>query len=542
MPDTFNESDSSPDHVLLPNRPDPFDSIVGYQLDLPWAEYSHGPPRPKYLGTIYWSWTRWNERLDKYYLHRARRHWILWIRERDEWERLRSWTPVAYVLRRQASREEAAIHLVVDFLRYLRNDSAIELFHTVVQDGLCDLKTWYAIGAAVWPPDWKPPDSQWESHPYEQILRVPPGEEQRANDVVAALLDKDYDWQQFDLRTAVSFDESSVARALDSVDAAKSSTVANDADAMRLLRSLAVRVGLDCTPGPRSDTRPKLPNAKCSLVAKGTVLLRAENNRGGRAYKFCSALDYELSKHYEQYWTTEADKRLRAYLERPEYKISRDGGTSKAATSMGAIYLALTGRVGYRDRAPDCMSYTIGRWIIEAGQMMPDTMRDSPAWRELLPRAMHTDPKRDQESLKILVRWVWSTILPTLQPVADKYDINASKYVRPLVRDLRLSYKWKRLLEKQAARSAEIAVSSIDRALDNLGADVLPAMHDDDLFELSRAAEAARNLIAKPTDRAACVESAATAARAAARTGIAWNVIEPIGLLRRMVDASGPSS
>ena len=542
----------------LPKRPDPFDSVVGEGLDLPWAEYSRGPRQPEYLGTVYWSWTMHNERQDHYYLHRARRHWVLWIRVPDEWEQLRDWMPVAYVLRKQACREEAAIHLVVDFLRFLRDGSAIEGFHGILQGGFCRPKAWNAIGEAVWPPDWKPPQSEWESKPYEEVLKVPTGEEQRVHDVVNALLDKDFDWQQLDLRPHHSSDESSVARALDSIDAARSSTIASDAGAIRLLKSLAVAVGQNCTPDPYSDTRPELPSAKCSIREEGALRFRAEDNRGTSSHTLFFALDHTLPIHYEQTWTTEADKRLRAYLARPGYKISRDGG-------MDAIYQALTGRAGYGDRSPKCMSYTIGRWIVEAGQVMPDALRDSPAWRELLPRAMRTDPKRDQESLDILVKWVWSTVLPTLQPVADKYDVNAGKGVRPLVRSLRLSYKWKRLLEKRKNRWANLAVSSIDRAINALGGDddegamfpvtlktgqtvqfmAPPAcepVHDDDLLQLRGAAKAVQDLIARAGDTRACVESAAEAARAAIRSGVEWNVVDPIGLLRRMVEVSGRSS
>ena len=70
-------------------------------------------------------------------------------------------------------------------------------------------------------------------------------------------------------------------------------------------------------------------------------------------------------------------------------------GTKESACSIAAINLALTGRL--TDRIPDCMSEVVGKWIIVVQDAMPDKMRNSPAWKSLLPLAAGTGREREPE-------------------------------------------------------------------------------------------------------------------------------------------------
>ena len=117
--------------AALARRPSPFDAVVGYEEQPPGAAYPQGPRRVLHLGTIEWSWGFMHERVSPYYLHRARRHWVLWTKEPDEWERMRWWNPLGYVPLVQANLEEAAIHLVADSLRFEKDHRKLDRFDAV---------------------------------------------------------------------------------------------------------------------------------------------------------------------------------------------------------------------------------------------------------------------------------------------------------------------------------------------------------------------------------------------------------------------------
>ena len=149
-------------------------------------------------------------------------------------------------------------------------------------------------------------------------------------------------------------------------------------------------------------------------------------------------------------------------------------GTEESACSIAAINLALNGKLS--DDIPACMSSVIGRWIIVVQDAMPDEMRNSAGWRTLLPLAAGTgrDPGDEAARLEIVMEWMWGTVLPYIQPIADARGFGAV---------------WRAMCEQRSAEAAEAA------------------------------AEAAR-----------------AAARAAAQTeAAAWATFDPCGLLARLV-------
>ena len=93
-------------------------------------------------------------------------------------------------------------------------------------------------------------------------------------------------------------------------------------------------------------------------------------------------------------------------------------GTEESACSIAAINLALTGKL--TDKIPHCMSEVIGRWIIPIQDAMPSEMRNSARWKSLLPLAAGTGRGMEQKRLGIVMDWLWSTVLPALQAVADR--------------------------------------------------------------------------------------------------------------------------
>ena len=117
-----------------------------------------------------------------------------------------------------------------------------------------------------------------------------------------------------------------------------------------------------------------------------------------------------------------ARDRLEKYLARDGYEIPAGVGTRHAACSLAAINLALSGRM--HDDVPRCMSRVIGRWIIGTQDRMLPQMRNSRRWRELLPEAAGTgrDPAHEKARLDLVLDWMWGTILPSLQSLADRHE------------------------------------------------------------------------------------------------------------------------
>ena len=208
-------------------------------------------------------------------------------------------------------------------------------------------------------------------------------------------------------------------------------------------------------------------------------------------------------------WTPEANDRLTRYLARDGYVIPIGLGTEEAACSVAAINLALTGQL--KDDIPDCMSKVIGSWIIRAQDAMPDDIRNSQAWRELLPMAAGTGRALEQERLALILEWMWDTVLPSVQPVADKRGYGA---------------EWRTMCKERTTDAARDAAKASAR-------------------DAARAARSAARASAWDAAKAARIASwdAAWAARsaswAAERTdawAAAWAAFDPCGLLRRLID------
>ncbi len=70
--------------VSLPERPKPFDCHVGYG-GVPEDIIPKQAARTSiYLCQVEWAWSPMHNRLDAYYLHRGRSHWLLWTRYWDD--------------------------------------------------------------------------------------------------------------------------------------------------------------------------------------------------------------------------------------------------------------------------------------------------------------------------------------------------------------------------------------------------------------------------------------------------------------------------
>lgn len=189
-------------------------------------------------------------------------------------------------------------------------------------------------------------------------------------------------------------------------------------------------------------------------------------------------------------------------------------GSKESACSIAAINLALTGEL--TDDIPDCMSQVIGKWIIQVQDSMPDDFRNSRQWKALLPLAAGTgrERERERERLNIIMDWMWGTVLPTLQPIADRNGFGDAW--------LAMTTHRTRAAAKEAWTAA-VATESATAAAAATYAATATATYAADAADAADAA-------------AYAAATAETVAMVAAWADIdAWTTVDPCGLLDRLI-------
>lgn len=185
-------------------------------------------------------------------------------------------------------------------------------------------------------------------------------------------------------------------------------------------------------------------------------------------------------------------------------------GDEHAACSIAAINLALSGKLS--DDIPECMSEVIGRWIIVIQDAMPAAIRNSLRWKELLPLAAGTGRLREDQRLTIILDWMWSTVLPSLQPPATKKGFGD---------------EWSRMTTEKTQAAAMASAAAARAAA---------------WAEMAAARAAARAEMAAAADAAAWAAAVAAAAADAAADAAAWDLFDPCGLLQKLVEVDNDQS
>lgn len=151
-----------------PRRPEEFDVHVDWDArGLPEQARLRGSPRSAtYLFQAEWAWSPMNNRLSSFYLHRGRRYWSLFDRVFDEDQMGWQWEQRATVPFRQASERQAAFWLVVELLKFDRDECDVERWHWIGETATLDIPDIKAIAHEVWG-NWKSPERRVED------LRLP---------------------------------------------------------------------------------------------------------------------------------------------------------------------------------------------------------------------------------------------------------------------------------------------------------------------------------------------------------------------------------
>lgn len=208
-------------------------------------------------------------------------------------------------------------------------------------------------------------------------------------------------------------------------------------------------------------------------------------------------------------YTTDHRLKLESYL--ATHTLPKGLGDKESACTLAAINLAMSGKL--TDDIPACMSEVLGRAAIILQDAMPDEMRNSLRYKSLIPDMPGTGRAQEQERLAILMDWMWSVVLPQIQPIADG----------------NFGAKWRQMcLEKTAAaaRAAYAALCVLGRSAARAAAARAAYAADADAYAAAASASA---YAAKAAD---------AAARAAARADF-WASIDPIGVLERMTYLTG---
>ena len=225
-------------------------------------------------------------------------------------------------------------------------------------------------------------------------------------------------------------------------------------------------------------------------------------------------------------YTTDHRINLETYL--ASHVLSCGLGKEESACTLAAINLAMSGRL--TDAIPVCMSAVLGKAAIDLQDAMPNEMRNSQRYKSIIPDMPGTGRALEQERLSIMLDWMWSVVLPQIQPIADNGGFGV---------------EWRLMCHD---RTADAAARAADAAAD--AADAARAAADAAYAAVDAAVDAAAHA-ARAAARAAAwaAHAGADAARAAARAADArayaaaradfWTTIDPIGVLERMTYLTG---
>lgn len=203
--------------------------------------------------------------------------------------------------------------------------------------------------------------------------------------------------------------------------------------------------------------------------------------------------------------TTVDTQKIADFIE--THRLSKGLGTMQEPCSIGAINIALTGRLS--DEIPECMSLVIGKWIREIQDSMPDEIRNSSGWKSLLSLAAGTgrDTALEQRREALLLDWMWVDVLPQLQPIADASGFGA---------------EWCTMLTDRTLAWVPASPGPMARVLEWANAAML----------LSPTTPSV------PSPSTAATWVATEAARVARCSSVAdfWTLVDPVAILRKLVD------
>lgn len=94
-------------------------------------------------------------------------------------------------------------------------------------------------------------------------------------------------------------------------------------------------------------------------------------------------------------------------------ELGKGVGTRDTPCSIAAINLALSGRL--TDDVPECMSPTLGKWVMYVQDAMPSNFRNSLWWKDVLPDAAGTGIGKEVQRAGMIAAWCHSAAKDALE-------------------------------------------------------------------------------------------------------------------------------
>jgi hypothetical protein len=208
-------------------------------------------------------------------------------------------------------------------------------------------------------------------------------------------------------------------------------------------------------------------------------------------------------------WTDEHAANLKKYLE--TRTLPQGLGDKESACSIAAINLAINGKL--TDDIPDCMSEVLGEAIIPLQDAIPGDMRNSDRYRAMLQRAPGTGRDKEEERVKVLMDWMWGTVLPQVQPYADKNGFGD---------------EWRKMCKERTREASKGAAHAAHAAY--------ASAHSSACADAARASARVYAAAYVTFDSTRAAHEVAYAARSAAHGADFWQTVDTIGVLERMIE------
>lgn len=152
------------------------------------------------------------------------------------------------------------------------------------------------------------------------------------------------------------------------------------------------------------------------------------------------------------------------------------------------------------------MSPVMWAFAREAQRLMPEELAASPAWARAVSGVIGSlSPDDEQKRTNLVVEWLWVTVMPRVQPHADRHGFGPS---------------WSLMTEQRTWRQAEATSHYLD----------------DIDFPAAKLAYAASYVF--PVAEPATAEFVAEIADMATQIIDGWSAFDPAALLQRLVDVT----
>ena len=153
IPEDIPNQNISSDCKLVP-RPNSFHGKCNFLDPMDEKVHPTGSPRNvDYLGAVEWAWGPSNNRFDSYYLNPRGRYWLLWLRwlDENEWEPKWRWTFYAYGPKKGVDAKAAATYLLMDAWKAEKENSSLDHFFLIDEEGSMSASELLEIARIVWP-------------------------------------------------------------------------------------------------------------------------------------------------------------------------------------------------------------------------------------------------------------------------------------------------------------------------------------------------------------------------------------------------------